>query len=72
MRRYEHFHMNIMKRHDETIHKLIKAKQQGVNIDKDPKLKALQDEIKVRKSYERTIKMVTRLMSGLDKITEFE
>ena len=58
MRRYEHFHMNVMKRHDENITKLIQAKSEGVNIDKDDKLKAYKNEIKIHKAYERTIKMV--------------
>ena len=58
MRRYEHFHMNVMKRHDEIITKLIIAKNEGIDIVNDKKLKAYKNEIKVHKSYERTIKMV--------------
>lgn len=74
MNQYKHLQKNILRQHDNLIFELKQATKEGIDLEKSGRYSKVIKEIKLQKSYERTIKLVTYINSedlhpnGLDNL----
>lgn len=62
MHQYDDLMLNVLVEYQRQVEQVQKAVQDGIQMDKSEKFKAMAKEIKIQKGYERTIKMV--ILSG--------
>ena len=58
MHQYDDLMLNVLIEYQRQVQQVKKAIEDGLQMDKSEKFKAMAKEIKIQKGYERTIKMV--------------